>query len=60
MDTDYALNWLDSLVLDQTGHRLSDLQRVILQQVWQGRKYFDIAVDYGCTEGHAKDVGAQL
>ncbi|MEO1521036.1 MAG: NB-ARC domain-containing protein [Cyanobacteria bacterium J06633_2] len=60
MDADYALNWIDSLVLDKTGHRLSDLQRVILQQVWQGRKYFDIAVDYGCTEGHAKDVGAQL
>ncbi|MEB3213736.1 MAG: NB-ARC domain-containing protein [Leptolyngbyaceae bacterium] len=59
-DADYALNWIDSLVLDKTGHRLSDLQRVILQQVWQGRKYFDIAVDYGCTEGHAKDVGAQL
>lgn len=60
MDADHALNWLDSLVLDKTGQRLNDLQRLILKQVWQGKKYFDIALSYGCTEGHAKDVGSQL
>jgi len=60
MDAELALNWLDSLILDRTGHRLNDLQRQILIQVWQGQKYFEIAVNYGCTEGHAKDVGSQL
>jgi tetratricopeptide (TPR) repeat protein len=60
MDLDAALEWLDRLVLTQTGDRLSELQRVILEQVWQGRTYIDIADRYGCTEGHAKDVGSDL
>ncbi|MBD2445654.1 tetratricopeptide repeat protein [Nostoc sp. FACHB-152] len=60
MDAEAALIWLDTIIPAQTGERLSDLQKVILQQVWLGRKYLDIANDYGCTEGHAKDVGSQL
>ncbi|MBD2437320.1 tetratricopeptide repeat protein [Nostoc sp. FACHB-110] len=60
MDAEAALAWLDTIIPAQTGERLSDLQKVILQQVWLGRKYLDIANDYGCTEGHAKDVGSQL
>jgi tetratricopeptide (TPR) repeat protein len=60
MDAKAALAWLDTIIPAQTGERLSDLQKVILQQVWLGRKYLDIANDYGCTEGHAKDVGSQL
>ncbi len=60
MDAEAALAWLDTIIPAQTGERLSDLQKVILQQVWLGRKYLDIANCYGCTEGHAKDVGSQL
>ncbi|WP_193198556.1 tetratricopeptide repeat protein [Nostoc sp. MG11] len=60
MDAEAALAWLDTIIPAQTGERLSDLQKVILQQVWLGRKYLDIANSYGCTEGHAKDVGSQL
>lgn len=60
MDVDKALAWLDTIVAGHTGKPLSELQRVILQQVWQGQKYFDIANVYGCTEGHAKDVGSDL
>ncbi|WP_067775621.1 tetratricopeptide repeat protein [Nostoc sp. NIES-3756] len=60
MDAEAALAWLDTIIPAQTGERLSDLQKVILQQVWLGRKYLDIAHAYGCTEGHAKDVGSQL
>jgi tetratricopeptide (TPR) repeat protein len=55
-----ALEWLDRLVLTQTGDRLSELQRTLLEQVWQGRTYPEIADRYGCTEGHAKDVGSDL
>ncbi|MBH8573748.1 tetratricopeptide repeat protein [Nostocaceae cyanobacterium CENA369] len=60
MNAEAALAWLDTIIPAQTGERLSDLQKVILQQVWLGRKYLDIADSYGCTEGHAKDAGSQL
>lgn len=60
MDAEAVLAWLDTTIPAQTGERLSELQKVILQQVWQGRKYLEIANYYGCTEGHAKDVGSQL
>ncbi|WP_404787857.1 tetratricopeptide repeat protein [Altericista sp. CCNU0014] len=55
-----ALAWLDCLILNQTGDRLSELQRTLIEQVWQGRTYPEIADRYGCTEGHAKDVGSDL
>lgn len=60
MDVDEALAWIEDVVAVHTGNHLSELQRVILQQVWQGQKYCDIASVYGCTEGHAKDVGSDL
>ncbi|MCC5640047.1 tetratricopeptide repeat protein [Nostoc sp. CHAB 5844] len=60
MNAEAVLAWLDTIIPAQTGERLSDLQKVILQQVWLGRKYLDIAHVYGCTEGHVKDVGSHL
>ncbi|MGL4618390.1 MAG: NB-ARC domain-containing protein, partial [Chroococcidiopsis sp.] len=38
----------------------NSLQKHILQQVWQGRKYPEIAAYCGYTEGHVKDVGSHL
>jgi tetratricopeptide (TPR) repeat protein len=55
-----ALEWLDRLIQAQTGDRLSELQRTLIEQVWQGCTYPEIADRYGCTEGHAKDVGSDL
>ncbi|PSN18108.1 NB-ARC domain-containing protein [filamentous cyanobacterium CCP5] len=60
MGADAALELVDSLVHAATGGHLSDLQRTIFQQVWQGQKYFDIASRFGYTEGHVKDVASQL
>ena len=60
MDAESVLAWVDTLILTKTGQRLSHLQKTILQKVWQGYKYFEIAIDYGCTEGHVKDVGSDL
>jgi tetratricopeptide (TPR) repeat protein len=60
MDADAVLAWVDTLVLTRTGQRLNDLQRTILQKVWQGKKYLEIAAFYGCTEGHVKDVSSDL
>ncbi len=60
MDFETAVLWVDSLVQSKTGDRLSELERIIFEQVWKGRRYLDISESYGCTEGHAKDVGSDL
>ena len=60
MDDEAVLVWLDTIIPSKTGEQLSELDRIILQQVWLGRKYLEIADFYGCTEGHAKDVGSKL
>ncbi|NET11159.1 MAG: ATP-binding protein, partial [Symploca sp. SIO2B6] len=60
MELDTALAWINETLFTMTGEHLTELQRVILQQVWKGKKYTEIANTYGCTEGHAKDVGSAL
>lgn len=55
-----AVDLADDLVFAVTGRHLSDLQRTILHQAWQGQKYLDIARRSGYTEGHIKDVAYQL
>jgi hypothetical protein len=60
MDVKAAVQWLDGWIAQQTGAHLSELQLTILEQVCLGRTYLDIADRYGCTEGHAKDVGSYL
>ena len=59
-DIEAVLEWINAKLVTTTGEHLTELQRVILQQVWKGRKYSDIADLYGCTDGHAKDVGSAL
>lgn len=60
MNLERAIASVDNLVYQRTGKHLSDLQHTIICQVWQGQKYLEIADKYGCTEGHAKDVGSEL
>ena len=44
----------------KTGKHLNDLQRGIIEGILKRQKYSDIADTYGCTAGHAKDVGYEL
>ena len=60
MSSEAATAWADNLIFNHTGTHLTELQVTILQQVWQGKRYLDIALHYGCTEGHAKDTGSDL
>lgn len=60
MGVKQALALIDNLVYAKTEKPLSDLQSTIIKGVWQGKKYLEIADEYGCTEGHAKDIGADL
>ncbi len=60
MNADTAILWIDRLVALETDKHLNDLQIFLLQQVWLGKKYTEIAEDYHCTEGHVKDIAADL
>lgn len=60
MSLEAALAFADDLVFSHTGRHLSDLHTTIIKQIWQGKKYVEIAKAYGCTEGHAKDVASLL
>ncbi len=55
-----VLQFVDEAVYLKTGKRLNDLQRGIIEGTLKRQKYFDIAENYGCTAGHAKDVGYAL
>ncbi len=60
MDTADILQLVDEVVRAKTGKRLNDLQRGIIDGILKRQKYSDIANTYGCTPGHAKDVGYKL
>jgi hypothetical protein len=55
-----VLQFVDEAVYLKTGKRLNDLQREIIEGTLKRQKYTDIAANYGCTAGHAKDVGYAL
>jgi hypothetical protein len=60
MDFQEILQLADNLVVKKTGKHIDDLQKAILQGTWEGHKYFEIANQYQCSEGHVKDVGSEL
>ena len=60
MGIDTAIEYADQLLYERTGRHLSDLQSCIIQQSWQGRTYGQVATIAGYSEGHIKDVAAQL
>jgi hypothetical protein len=60
MDTAHILQFVDKVLSAKTGKHLNDLQRGIIEGILKRQKYSDIAHTYGCTAGHAKDVGYKL
>ena len=60
MDTAHILEFVDEVLSANTGKHLNDLQRKIIEGILKRQKYSDIADTYGCTAGHAKDVGYEL
>ena len=41
------------------GH-LTKIQKIVLQQSWEGRSYLEIAGEFGYDPGYIKDTGAKL
>jgi len=60
MDTQEVFSLIDNLVFDHTGKHLDTLQLGILKNVFDGQKYAQIAEDYNCCEGHARDKAYEL
>mgnify|MGYP006335919251 CR=1 FL=1 len=60
MNTADILEFVDEALCAKTGKHLNDLQRKIIEGILNRQKYSDIADTYGCTAGHAKDVGYKL
>jgi hypothetical protein len=60
MDIAEVLKIADDLMFDSTSKYLDDFQRSIVQGVWDGKTYKDIADDTDRTEGHVRDSAANL
>jgi AAA ATPase domain len=60
MNVAKALELADKLMFDSNNRHLDDLERSIVEGVYQGKKYKQIANEYPCSESHATDVAASL
>jgi hypothetical protein len=60
MQVHELLQLVDEAVYLNTGKRLNDLQRAVIEGTLKHKKYADIAENCGCSAGHAKDVGYEL
>jgi ATP-dependent Clp protease ATP-binding subunit ClpA len=60
MDIAQVIAVADGLVYSHTGKHLDDLQESIVKGVYQGKKYHAIAKQFGCTEGHVRDIASDL
>ncbi len=60
MNVESSLTWIDILIYTYNQKHLNDIQRLIISQVLQDKKYLEIAEEYGYTEGHIKDTASKL
>ncbi len=60
MDIQEVLKVADDLVFNHTGKHLDDLQKTILEGVWQGKKYSEIKDKLPYTEGYVRDTASDL
>jgi NB-ARC domain len=60
MDVAEVLKIADDLVFESTSKYLDDLQKSIVQGVYEGKKYSKIAEESNCSEGHVTDMASSL
>jgi hypothetical protein len=60
MNLQEVVNSIDEFIFEKTGQHLDSLQFSILRGVLDGKKYMEIAKEYGCSTSHAKDKGYKL
>lgn len=54
------LQFVDRIVEKQTGEHLDDLQKTVIQGVWQGKTYNQIADECGYDKNYVGDVSRKL
>ncbi|MFM2064226.1 MAG: hypothetical protein RLZZ507_3897 [Cyanobacteriota bacterium] len=60
-DIDDVLQYMDTLIFENTSENLTPVEEAILKGVWQGQKYWQIAVEFNnCSESHIKKEAAKL
>ncbi|MFB2982249.1 NB-ARC domain-containing protein [Microseira sp. BLCC-F43] len=55
-----VLQFVDRLVKKQTGEHLDDLQKTVIQGLWQGKTYNQIADECGYDKNYVGDVSRKL
>ena len=55
-----ALQYVDRLIVEQTGKHMDDLQKAVIEGTWQRQTYENIAQEHHVTKNHVGDVGYQL
>lgn len=60
MNSQEIFEFIDESVYEKKGEHLNDLHRAVIEGILKHQKYEEIADEYGCTPGHAKDVGYEL
>jgi hypothetical protein len=60
MNIQEVLTLADNLIFASTGKHLDHLQKAILEGTLQGQTYTKIAEDIHSSEGHIRDLGAEL
>jgi hypothetical protein len=55
-----ALQYVDRLIVEQTGKHLDDLQKAVIEGTWQRQTYENIAQEHHATKNHVGDVGYKL
>ena len=60
MNIQESMKIIDELIFEQTGRHLDTLQLGILKNVINGQNYSQIAQEYNCSKGHARDKAYEL
>jgi hypothetical protein len=55
-----ALQYVDRLIVEQTGKHMDDLQKAVIEGTWQRQTYENIAQEHHVTKNHVGDVGYEL
>jgi len=60
MNSQEIFEFIDESVYEKKGEHLKYLHRAVIGGILKHQKYEEIADEYGCSPGHAKDVGYEL
>ena len=60
MNITEVLQFADTLIFDETGQHLDDIQQAVIKGVWEGKTYEKIGEESNRSEGRVRDVGYKL